>query len=601
MRLKFQDVKESFPNRLLTCLKRYENLPNSYLYFFLPSEIINRKVFRILLFAFCLFSVASFASSTIYEKQAVVERVVQNIATALGDSRRPVPQVKISSGKSSQVACVYKDDRTNHFMIQMDELAFDLCMEFGQRGEDAIAALIGHELAHYYNNHHFSSEYISFFMFGEEDQKTPLSDSTLEKLTYFETQADYYGGIYGFMAGYNTFGIIPELYEKIYVNYPMRGLSKQYPSKEERIEISKKNGLKIQRLSYVFEVGNYCMLIGRYADAAKSYDFIINEGFSTRDILNNLGVAYALKAMSMKGRVAEPYIYPFEMDAQTRLIAGTKGGDVLDANAYLNKAKDNFDKASLLDPDYATARNNIACFYAITGDYRKANFYAEEAEIIATTKPGQQQSLLHSYVVRAILAKKQEDDTNAKMWLDKAGENYFALMNKSIFNGEVVNWNMAGYATTLPPSATIPGFAPKDLNRETMDGIDEIFEWEGKASDSIEFNMGANGVKKDQRMVRIAHLDHSDIIYMEVPQKMNDSRMNWLIFQQTNSDYALPTANGIKIGDSLENLETVYGTADNVIAARQGFYLFYSSPNIIFLMDAKNSVKSWLLYWEKAK
>ncbi len=545
----------------------------------------------------------SFSSPDISVKQIEVEKIVKNMVNAIGDFRKPVPVVKLQPGKSTKVAYIYKDNVSNQYLIMVDEVLYDLCMEYGDQGDDALAAILGHELAHYYNDHHFSDNFVSFFGFSETGDKIEQADKTMESLTVYETQADYYGGMYGFMAGYNTFGMIPQLYEKIYKAYSLPDQTANYPSKDERKQIAVKNGEKIKNLSYVFQVGTYCMLINKYDEAIKCFDYIINDGFITRDILNNLGVAYALRAMQLKGRtIEEPYAYPFELDAQSRLKAGTKGVTD-DPTALLNLAKDNFEKAALLDPDYATAEVNLACVWSVLGDLDEADYHATKATKKSNKTDDQQQSLKNAYVVQAIIAKKKGETDEANELLAQAGDNYFAQINKEIFDGEVVNWSIPKSTPNLPPSATIIDYEGK-LKRESIENVnvDDQTTYPTVVNDSIEFNIGPTKQNMpDFREIKIMNLDFSKIFFMEVPDMMVKTRSNWLIFQETNENYAFTTSNNLKLGDDYATVEAIYGSPVNMTSARQGTYLYYSDSAIVIRLDSENKVAGWILYWERSQ
>ena len=90
-----------------------------------------------------------------------------------------------------------------------------------------------------------------------------------------------------------------------------------YPPLAERREIARRSQRQLAALVPVFEAGNYLMLTGHYAQAARAFDYIART-FPSREVLNNNGAARALEALEKSGEIA--FAYPFELDARTRRL-----------------------------------------------------------------------------------------------------------------------------------------------------------------------------------------------------------------------------------------------------------------------------------------
>ena len=77
----------------------------------------------------------------------------------------------------------------------------DLCRAQGPDSLAALAALLGHELAHYYEDHGWIGDFGNGFADLEVAQSLKRQKRSPEKVVEIETQADYFGGFYGYVAG----------------------------------------------------------------------------------------------------------------------------------------------------------------------------------------------------------------------------------------------------------------------------------------------------------------------------------------------------------------------------------------------------------------
>ena len=111
--------------------------------------------------------------------------VYQKLVEARGDFRFEVPTFYVSTG-SSKVAFISADSKS----IAIEEQALELCKKQGENFENALAALLGHELIHFYEKHLWKDEFTTDFQ--GLDISTTLS--SFQDRVLNETQADYLGG-----------------------------------------------------------------------------------------------------------------------------------------------------------------------------------------------------------------------------------------------------------------------------------------------------------------------------------------------------------------------------------------------------------------------
>ena len=223
-----------------------------------------------------------------------------------------------------------------------------------------ISYIIAHELAHHYLNHDWMSNsglgYSSSI--GEFiDEKS----SSYEQKKLSETQADLFGGFFGQIAGLNTLSFGEEVIREGYDVYGLKKEIKGYPSLNERIQIINSKIDEVNNLAKIFEIGNVLLRLGEYELAKKCFQEILNKGFTSREIYNNLGLVYLLYGISIEDEKISKYQYPVYLDYQTRAnLDKTRSVSLLDdPKKMLSEARKLFIQSKKLDQDYLPAEQNI--------------------------------------------------------------------------------------------------------------------------------------------------------------------------------------------------------------------------------------------------
>lgn len=393
--------------------------------------------FRILFFAFTIAACVSYGQN-ITQKKIVLQKVFDNIVNAYGNAKAPPLLQLIPKSKSEGNPAFYSS--TPVPTIKIEEQAFDICMQLGDDSLNALSIILSHELAHYYNDHTWCSDF-SYAIKNSQLGKTLRDLSKADRIKY-ETQADNSGFYYSCISGYSPFGIYDKLIDKIYVAYKLPNNVPGYPTKDERKMIAQKAQEKIRQLYPVFEAGTILTYASKYEEAISCFNYL-NKFFPSRENYNNLGVARLLLALKLKPLQAVEFIYPVEIDAVSRLkIAGTRGLDE-DRDAritdLLQAAKKDFETAVRLDPGYTKPYINLACVYDVMGNYEAAIGRINEI----TSKAKDDISALE---IKAIAYAHSENDKKANetflqiqnLTKDTARYNYkmFELSRESLFSSE---------------------------------------------------------------------------------------------------------------------------------------------------------------------
>lgn len=197
-----------------------------------------------------------------------------------------------------------------------------VCRAFGKDSSNAMAHVLGHELAHILlQQHDFVKTVGSGYASKEINKQMKNIQKTLRD-SVFERQADEYSSFYAHIAGYSTVQIGEQVLDSIYKHFKLndKDLSR-YPSLNERKLICRTTASRMNVLKSIFDYANLATVAGNYDMAESCYQTIIKEKFPSREIFNNLSVVYLLKAIQEIDTLEFPYLLPIELDFESRLYS----------------------------------------------------------------------------------------------------------------------------------------------------------------------------------------------------------------------------------------------------------------------------------------
>lgn len=329
------------------------------------------------------FSVMSFFMFGQNKEEPQIRKVFDQLVLAYGSSKT-APELLVTKQKQDRPA-FYKFDKKP--IVTIDTYLFTICRSFGKDSLNALSVVIGHELAHYYNEHSFCTDFAFAIRNKNEvfSKKVKLIDKN-QKIIY-ETQADDKGLFYAAIAGYEPFEVQHKLLDAIYTQYQLKDTD-GYPTKVQRKEIAKNALLKAKRLYETFTLGLKYIQEKDYDKAIEAFN-TVNNDFPSRENYNNLGVARTLKALQFKVITSEEihhperFLYPLEIENKSRLIreGSTRANDSnrkIQFEDLLNEAQKNFQEAIRLDPKFTKGYINLTCVYELLGKYNLALGTIEE-------------------------------------------------------------------------------------------------------------------------------------------------------------------------------------------------------------------------------
>ena len=240
--------------------------------------------YGILLLAF-LIAFTGVKAQDFHAKNHTIDKVFTELVNAYGSAKTAPKLELLPNNKADKIIAQYYTVPTP--TIKVDEKLFDLCMSMGADSLNALSIILSHELAHYYNDHNWCSDF-SFAIRNTTLGKQIISETKDNNISH-EKEADNFGLYHACIAGYKPFDIYDKLINKIYSSYNLPENLKGYPSKSERILIGKDAQERIARLYPKFITGIAGIKKGSYDTAIQCFNDL-NKYFPSRENYNNLGV-----------------------------------------------------------------------------------------------------------------------------------------------------------------------------------------------------------------------------------------------------------------------------------------------------------------------
>jgi hypothetical protein len=283
----------------------------------------------------------------------------------MGDGKVAKPRLMVSD-KQTEIA-TYDPEGLETIKLGVNFII--MVRNFGKDSSNALAHILGHELAHVILKQNaliskIGSGYASpEFNKAVKKFKRPLQDSL------FERQADEFAALYAHIAGYQTTGLGSILLDSIYKRFKLTDSKlSQYPTLKERKEIVKFSEKKMDVLKKFFDTSILCMLAGNYEMSDALNRAIIREDFPSREIHNNLGVSFLIQGIHLLDTLEFPYEFPIAIDLSTRLTANQERSIGADAKALLELAHNSFSNATEMSEAYYIAWLNEAIVQFILGN-----------------------------------------------------------------------------------------------------------------------------------------------------------------------------------------------------------------------------------------
>ncbi|MFZ1422402.1 MAG: hypothetical protein WAS55_01145 [Saprospiraceae bacterium] len=288
-------------------------------------------------------------------------QVLDRIFQSTGNFILLKPKLKISNREQAVAQYVAGEN-----LILIERKAMRICWGFGKDSLDALAFIIGHELAHFYSLQSKKSGYQTNYLARN------LSGITNEQE---EQEADIQGVFSAWIADYKSIDILPALLNTIYKEYQLTNKLNGYPELRERQSAANAVVKQVKTLIGIFEISSFLISAHEYELAVASYEYL-ESFYQSREIYNNIGLCYALQSLQLANVNSGSYIQVFELDPVSRLkkpinSRGLEARKNEELRLYfLDKAKDNFLKAKSFSYNYFEAELNLMSVYVLEGKFQ---------------------------------------------------------------------------------------------------------------------------------------------------------------------------------------------------------------------------------------
>jgi tetratricopeptide (TPR) repeat protein len=204
---------------------------------------------------------------------------------------------------------------------------------------------------------------------------------------------------------------------------------KSYPPLVKRKEIVSNSSNRMESLLILYEFGIASLLSKQFDLAIDLFEIIIEEGFQSKEVYNNLGLSYFQKALSLTPEDSLTYTYPFDMDFTSNLEQQRDFSPSEDeVKEFYKRSLECFDNALNIDKKYIKALTNKAIL----------QFHTESVElpiVLAQLKVNAADTDSYKLLILLIDHKSGNINTSLDKMSEMAEYNSCASLNLSKIGG----------------------------------------------------------------------------------------------------------------------------------------------------------------------
>ena len=509
--------------------------------------------------------------------------------------------------------------------VVLSQRVLDFCYRAPKRGDDRLAFVLAHEIAHHMENDFWHMKFFQALeisqkragdqkLLGEIREIAALTDKVLAK----ELRADELGITYLTMAGFDPNAVLGDadsgdfFREWIATLDPDRlGLKKArtHPAPSQRVATVQARLRQVAEQADLFNLGLLLYQAGDYPRAVLAFSEF-SRYFPGREVYHNLGAAYRQLALQHWRPLAAKRGTPLfklsvAIDPLTRARGNTRGSPESGAQLFerhIAAAIDQYQIAINQDPAYLPAYRNLGSAYIVKGEPYKAIAILQDALKLAPGNAAIHNNLgvaffharnlaeARSHLASASKAEPANDAPlfNLAMLAQQHGDTAAAtrLWQKYLEHDASSDWAAVARVNLgiAAPVTTHAAGAPP--GPETLAGV-EIGAYDSEVP--------AIWGKAKTRTFR---LEHAPTRLARYPNGLMTVSQGDEIRQiVTTPAYAGTSRRGVRLGQARQEVETRYGAPGMILATTSGESLMYPNHGITFtLRDGR--VASWLLYWD---
>lgn len=531
--------------------------------------------------------------------------------------------------------------------ILLSKGILDTCYRHPTRGDDRLAFLLGHEIAHQLKDDFW---HVKFFQAldasksRDAQQRKYLEEvRQIARVTHHiqakELQADEHGIVYATMAGFQPQAIVtdddqvnffrewaqaldPQRLESATRDKgppakrgdsgaaAMGALERTHPTPPQRAEAVRARLRQVLDKTAAFEAGLAFYYAGDYPQAILAFEHFLHF-FPSREVYHNLALSHHQLALQYYQQwQGDALPLPFQLSlglepvSRASLIAlRSTGRDVKPPEAlfreHLAKAVELYSMAISLDPSYALAYSNLGCALLLQDNAYKAIATLQDGLKLAPEQPELLNNLGVALAQADHLEKAQASLTRARDLAPTYAAPVFNLgkIAQAENRHPEAQRLWAAYATLEPgspwlerlrplvplPPAPVPGAVTPA--KETLQGVAiATFEWELPA---------AWGKPTLLSQLLLQEEPFTFTLYAHGAMTLVHDKEIVLI--KALESYRGTSSRGIAIGSAAQDVLARYGPPSRLLAMTQGDTWVYAAQGIAFQVR-QHAVVSWWLF-----
>ncbi len=489
-------------------------------------------------------------------------KIFNELLRGWGDSRIPAPRLVMNKGRQS---IAWMDPSKNE--IGVEERAYNVCAQMGADSLNALAALLAHEIIHYY---YYDQSELSQQFANNASANNPGREVQIS--LDFESQADYLGGILAFSAGYNTYDVFSTFLKKAYERYGLPEQIKGYPSFGERLSLNLSTADSLRKMHGVYQTANLLTLVGEHQTAKEYYQHILKT-YQSFEVYNNAGVNATLAALDLIPSTDFPFALPLELDANSRLneLVTRLPEDVeLRVQRLLADAEKWFEKTRQLGPQEASGSLNLAIVYLLQQRTTEAQALSQQGIEVAQANQ-QIKTIADLQILQGILAAQAGNEALAKSQFQKAMVHSSQLAQ--------INLNLLDKSKTSASGqkATVKG----------VELIEDIF---------LDDFLSNPQIKVTAELEPGTYCGKSMLPQSTIFMHYANEGAGYAIFHETADNYQGASNWEIQLGADINAVQAVYKTPDKILGLRDGTCLLYEDLNILFIFNEVQRLEKWVTF-----
>ena len=509
--------------------------------------------------------------------------------------------------------------------IILSKRVLDLCYRDPARGDDRLAFVLAHEIAHLLKDDFWHMKFFQALEASKAKVRQPNKDldeirrvvQSTDQVLAQELQADEHGIVYASMAGFHAHAIVTEDgtgnffadWVRALDLHSLSGSPTSHPNPAQRVEVVTTRLRQILEKVDVFNLGLRFYQTGQYARAIMAFRNFV-QFFPSREVYHNLAASHHQRALQYH-RLWKPdtATIPFQLslaiDPVTRAsqfpLRGPDTPNKTPAELFtehLDKAIESYNMALSLDPAYTLSYNNLGCALLLKGEVFKAIGTFQDALKVGPEGPETLNNLGVAFLYAENPPKAMEYLRQAHVLAPTYDAPLFNLGKIAADAGQMAEaqryWGTYVHLAAARPwietihhtlgGALPPAPAPPQPGTEHLMGVRV-----GYFEQELPKNLGSPTV------TRLALEQEPFTLALYPNGMMTLAQEQEVLMLGTQAHYRGTSVRGIAIGSPGTDLLARYGHPSQILHMAQGESWVYQPHGIAFqLRDSR--VISWLVF-----